>query len=117
MRKSLHENDPIGFHVRDPKNRQKIIRGSLSASGAWHQVSFDGHEKFNSLALRMGDVGLGIYGGREVSGGKNVVMETVPNARDDVAVAHLYLDMVEEYGGMLCITGLICCAFSDQYII
>ncbi|KAJ6454096.1 hypothetical protein C8R47DRAFT_943016, partial [Mycena vitilis] len=62
---------------------------------------FDGHEKLNFKALRMGHVGVDIYGARCHSSSKMVKFLVVPNARCSSTVGHYYLDLVEEHGGKL----------------
>ncbi|KAI0752401.1 hypothetical protein C8Q80DRAFT_1266961 [Daedaleopsis nitida] len=97
-RKIMHENDPIGFEVRNPKARGGIVRSPLTAKGRMHEINCDGHEKFVDKSLRMGDVGFGIYGIREKMTSPVLLLRVVPNARYDIAVGHLYLDLVEELG-------------------
>ena len=99
-REIMRDNDPIGFHVRNPEARHRIPRGQLTSEGCMHELSCDGHEKFIDSALMLGgEVGFGIYGMREKLAGVCLHASVIPNARFNVAVGHLYLDFVEEFGG------------------
>ncbi|KAH9941163.1 uncharacterized protein BXZ73DRAFT_98375 [Epithele typhae] len=80
-----------------PRDTKKIKRGKLDSPGFMAQLHVDGHEKLSALALAMGGVGLEIYGMRETNG-PFMQAVVVPNARYNVAVAHLYLDLVEKLG-------------------
>ncbi|KAH9917389.1 uncharacterized protein BXZ73DRAFT_80838 [Epithele typhae] len=97
VRDIMHEIDPVGFHMRAPGGQKKIKRGKLDSPGFMAQLHVDGHEKLSALALAMGGVGLEIYGMRETNG-PFMQAVVVPNARYNVAVAHLYLDLVEKLG-------------------
>ncbi|KAJ7932261.1 hypothetical protein B0H13DRAFT_1593476, partial [Mycena leptocephala] len=68
----------------------------LTDTGIYYEIHFDGHEKLNFKALRIGPVGIDIYGSRCHSSSKMVV----PNARCSSTVGHYYLDLVEENGGV-----------------
>ncbi|KAJ6614263.1 hypothetical protein B0H10DRAFT_2266519 [Mycena sp. CBHHK59/15] len=63
-----------------------------------YEIHFDGHEKLNFKALRMGPVGIDIYGSRCHSSSKMIKFLVVPNARCSSTVGHYYLDLVEENG-------------------
>jgi hypothetical protein len=71
----------------------------LTDTGVYYEVHFDGHEKLNFKALRMGSVGIVIYGSRYHSSSKMIKFPVVPNARCSSTVGHYYLDLVEENGG------------------
>lgn len=62
------------------------------------EVHCDGHEKLGGIALRLGDVGFGIYGFR-CHTGKVLHVDVVPNDRNPLTVAHCYLDFVSKTGG------------------
>ena len=66
-----------------------------------HQVHVDGHEKLSSQALRLGTVTLPIYAYRDLWGGFVFRLIVLPNVRLASTCAHLFLDFVEEFGGML----------------
>ena len=61
----------------------------------------DGHEKLSELALRMGDIGLPIYGFKDKWSDMVLKIVCLPNCRTPGLVAHLYLDLVEEQAGTL----------------
>ena len=73
----------------------------MTSPGIMYEVCCDGHEKFGSLALTLGPVGIGVYGMREKAGGKVVHLVVVPNARSADAVGHIHLDSIEKMGGKL----------------
>ncbi|KAF8174528.1 hypothetical protein K438DRAFT_1609522, partial [Mycena galopus ATCC 62051] len=74
-------------------------RGQLKAVGPMEEVHCDGHEKLGSKALRMGPVGIPIYGFRDHIG--MVLYPTVvPNDRNEETIGHVYLDFVEVTGEM-----------------
>jgi hypothetical protein len=92
--------DPDGAEARFPgRRRQPKARGHLTDTGIYYEVHLDGHEKLNFKALRMGPVGIDIYGSRCHSSSKMVKFLVVPNARCSSTVGHFYLDLVEENGG------------------
>ncbi|KAJ7885240.1 hypothetical protein B0H13DRAFT_2235309 [Mycena leptocephala] len=63
-------------------------------------VSSDGHEKIGAQALKMGDVGLPIYGWKDKWTADLLKMNVVPNCRSNAAIGHLFLDFIEEHGGI-----------------
>ncbi|KAJ6590245.1 hypothetical protein B0H10DRAFT_1961177 [Mycena sp. CBHHK59/15] len=69
-----------------------------SSSGVFQELHCDGHEKLVSAALKMGPIGISIYGFRDKASGIVCTLEAVPDARQSVVVGHLYLDLVEEFG-------------------
>ncbi|KAI0629562.1 hypothetical protein C8Q77DRAFT_1065176 [Trametes polyzona] len=97
-RQIMHDNDEAGFELRYRAHRPRIPHGVLKSHGLNSEVSADGHEKFSSLALRMGPVGFGIYGFREKLSGKGLHLVVVPNARKSSTIGHVYLDMVALHG-------------------
>jgi hypothetical protein len=54
--------------------------------------------KLNFKALRMGSVGIDIYGSRCHSSSRMVKFLVVPNARCSSTIGHYYLDLVEQNG-------------------
>ncbi|KAJ6580235.1 hypothetical protein B0H10DRAFT_1962623 [Mycena sp. CBHHK59/15] len=91
--------DPDGAEARFPgRRRQPKQRGHLTDTGVYYELHFDGHEKLNFKALRMGPVGIDIYGARCHSSSKMVKFLVVPNARCSSTVGHYYLDLVAENG-------------------
>ncbi|THG94115.1 hypothetical protein EW026_g7292 [Hermanssonia centrifuga] len=77
---------------------QSMVQEDMHANDP--QVNCDGHEKFASLALGMGPVGIPVYGIRDKWSGTILHLVVVPNARKAVVIGHLYLDFIEKYGGM-----------------
>ena len=97
----LHDHFDREFDRRFPgKARQAIPRVPLDCIGPMHQVHIDGHEKLSSQALRLGTVTLPIYGYRDLWGGLIFTLVVLPNVRFTSTCAHLYLDFVEDRGGM-----------------
>jgi hypothetical protein len=100
VREAMLANDPQGAELRYPGARGEIVQKVLQAYGIFHEVNCDGHEKFSSLALGLGPVGIPIYGMRDKWLGVILQLTAVPNARKAVVVGHLYLDLIETYSGM-----------------
>ncbi|KAJ7474553.1 hypothetical protein B0H11DRAFT_2428922 [Mycena galericulata] len=101
VRRIMADIDPDGAEVRFPgRRRQPKQRGhfKLTDTGVYYELHFDGHEKLNFKALRMGPVGIDINGSRCHSSSKMVKFLVVPNARCSSTVGHYYLDLVEENG-------------------
>ncbi|KAK1222607.1 hypothetical protein PQX77_014542 [Marasmius sp. AFHP31] len=88
---------PEGFLLCRPGRHNSIPRGNLLMLGPWQELHADGHEKLCSSALRMGPVGIGIYGFRQHVG-KIELLLVVPDARKADAVGHLHLDVIERNG-------------------
>ncbi|KAJ6611720.1 hypothetical protein B0H10DRAFT_2165763 [Mycena sp. CBHHK59/15] len=99
VRHLMADIDPDGAEARFPgRRRQPKQRGHLTDTGIYYEIHFDGHEKLNFKALRMGPVGIDIYGSRCHSSSKMIKFLVVPNARCSSTVGHYYLDLVEENG-------------------
>lgn len=99
VRGIAHTIDPEGAELRFPGNKKPAkVRGQLKAVGVMEEVHCDGHEKLGSKALRMGPVGIPIYGFRDHTG-KVLHLTVVPNDRDQVTIGHVYLDFIEVTGG------------------
>jgi hypothetical protein len=62
------------------------------------EVHCDGHEKLGAKALKMGQVGIPIYGFRDHTGIFHY-LTVVPNDREEMTIGHTYLDFVAERGG------------------
>ncbi|KAF9255698.1 hypothetical protein L218DRAFT_1032873, partial [Marasmius fiardii PR-910] len=85
--------------ARFPGKKVPRPRGNLKlGDGIYQEIHADGHEKLNSKALRMGEVSIDQYGMRCHTSGYILLQQAVPNARCESTVAHLYLDLIEEYG-------------------
>jgi hypothetical protein len=96
----MHVLAPEGSVKRQPGHKKRdITRVALVSIGPFHELSADGHEKLNAQALRMGDISLPIYGYRDKWSGYLVHMSVLPDSRNAAPMAHVYLDLVEQYGG------------------
>jgi hypothetical protein len=103
----MHEWNPLGAECRYPGyKKHKIYRHPLSALGPFHEVSSGGHEKIGAQALKMGDIGLPIYGWKDKWCAYLLKINVVPNYRTNAAIGHLFLDFIEEYGG---VSASFCC--------
>ncbi|KAJ7842678.1 hypothetical protein B0H14DRAFT_3691662 [Mycena olivaceomarginata] len=101
IRRLMREWNPLGAERRYPGyKKHKIYRHPLSALGPFHEVSSDGHEKIGAQALKMGDIGLPIYGWKDKWCAYLLKINVVPNCRTNAAIGHLFLDFIEEYGGI-----------------
>ncbi|KAJ7687071.1 hypothetical protein B0H14DRAFT_3101474 [Mycena olivaceomarginata] len=102
VRSVMHEWFPEGPEIRFPgHNKTKILRRPLSALGPFHEVSSDGHEKLGTQALKMGDISLPIYGWKDKWTAYLLKLNVVPESRTNAVIGHLFLDFVEEIGGIL----------------
>ncbi|KAJ7021265.1 hypothetical protein C8F04DRAFT_1314842 [Mycena alexandri] len=101
VRRLMHEFNPLGAERRYPGyKKNRVYRHPLSALGPFHEVSSDGHEKIGPDALKMGDIGLPIYGWKDKWTADLLKIDVVPNSRTNAAIGHLFLDFIEEYGGI-----------------
>ncbi|KAJ7091599.1 hypothetical protein C8R44DRAFT_835770 [Mycena epipterygia] len=99
VRRIMSDIDPGGAEIWFPGHKRKDKqRGHLTDTGIYYELHFDGHEKLNFKALRMGPVGIDIYGSRCHSSSKMVKFLVVPNARYASTIGHYYLDLVEKHG-------------------
>ncbi|KAJ6522522.1 hypothetical protein DFH09DRAFT_1421721 [Mycena vulgaris] len=97
IRDAMLEHFEAGFNSRYPgKKKATIVRQSLSAIGPYHEIRTDGHEKLAALALKMGDIGLPIYGWKD-KWTADLLKAVVPDCRTAGAVSHLYLDYLEDW--------------------
>jgi len=98
----MHAYFPAGFDSRFPGKRKALTpRTPLSSLGPFNEVSADGHEKLGQQALRMGDIGLPIYGYKDKWSDTLLKLSLVPSCRSPGTIGHLFLDFVQEYGGVL----------------
>ena len=95
----MHELDPLGAELRFPGRKDKIYRVPLKSEGVFAELHADGHEKFSAMALEMGPVGVPVYGFRDKWSGAVIHLRAVPNCRKAVVIGHVYLDLLEEFGG------------------
>ncbi|KAJ6566838.1 hypothetical protein B0H19DRAFT_1138688 [Mycena capillaripes] len=101
IRQLMREWQPLGAENRYPGHKKKkIYRHPLSALGPFHEVSSDGHEKLGKQALKMGDVGLPIYGWKDKWTTYLLKLAVIPNCRTNAAIGHLFLDFLEEIEGI-----------------
>ena len=94
----MKDNAPGSSKARYPGNKEKIIRKNLTAQGVFQELHCDGHEKLATAALKMGPVGISIYGFGDKGSGIAADLKAVPDARQSVVIGHIYLDLVEEFG-------------------
>ncbi|TFK17581.1 hypothetical protein FA15DRAFT_661343, partial [Coprinopsis marcescibilis] len=100
VRSLMKEVVPDGFAKRAPGYKGGIVRGQLMSAGPLREVNCDGHEKLGNMALRMGDIGLPIYGYRDKWSGYILKLIVIPDARKAAPMAHIYLDLIAELGGV-----------------
>lgn len=99
----MKAEDPNGAVIRHPCTRKRKVHGGrLQSRGDFAEVCCDGHEKFGSMALGLGDVGIDVYGIRDKWGGKGLHVVVVPNARRAATIGHVYLDFLARYGSKPC---------------
>ncbi|KAF8200546.1 hypothetical protein K438DRAFT_1582669, partial [Mycena galopus ATCC 62051] len=99
VRGIAHTIDPGGAELRFPGKKTPFkVRGQLKAVSPMKEVHCNGHEKLGSKALRMGPVGIPIYGFRDHIG-MVLYLTVVPNDRNEETISHVYLDFVEVTGG------------------
>ncbi|KAJ6535294.1 hypothetical protein DFH09DRAFT_1249931 [Mycena vulgaris] len=98
VREIMHELNPLGAENRFPGKKRKVFRQHLSALGPFHEISSDGHEKLGQQALKMGDIGLPIYGFKDKWTADLLKINVVPNCRTNAAIGHLFLDFLAEQG-------------------
>ncbi|KAJ7921356.1 hypothetical protein B0H13DRAFT_2230598 [Mycena leptocephala] len=98
IREAMKDNAPGAAKRRCPGNKTKIPRKNLTGQGVFQELHFDGHEKLSSAALKMGQVGISIYGSRDHVSGVACNLRAVPDARHAVVIGHVYLDLVLEFG-------------------
>ncbi|KAJ2935897.1 hypothetical protein H1R20_g1196, partial [Candolleomyces eurysporus] len=96
IRKILACHAPEGLERCFP-GAGRIKRAQLSAPGPGWQYHADGHEKLNAQALKMGGVGLEIYGIKDQWSSFLLHLVVVPNNRLADTIGHVYLDMIEKY--------------------
>ncbi|KIJ31979.1 hypothetical protein M422DRAFT_214129 [Sphaerobolus stellatus SS14] len=96
IREIMLQLKPEGFDNRMP-GKGRVPRKGLTSIGIWESVSSDGHEKLTVLALRMGAISLPIYAFKDKWSDYLLYIVVVPNARNAVAVGHLFLDFLEKY--------------------
>ncbi|KAF8482338.1 hypothetical protein JB92DRAFT_3149094 [Gautieria morchelliformis] len=85
-------HDPVGLELREP-TAKKIFRQALVVLGLHHERSGDGHDKLTKI-------GFPVWALRDVWSGKWLGIWVVPNNRLKLAIAYLYLSLVEMLGGM-----------------
>ncbi|TFK26790.1 hypothetical protein FA15DRAFT_636915 [Coprinopsis marcescibilis] len=92
---------PEGFEKRAPGAKtNQVARTGLISLGPYCEVSADGHEKMNGQAIRMGDVSFGIYAYRDKFSSVILKLTVLPDCRNAAPLAHLYLDLIHEIGGI-----------------
>ncbi|KAI6032627.1 hypothetical protein F5J12DRAFT_795520 [Pisolithus orientalis] len=89
---------PDGLNAWFPRGKQ-VRRSTLSAIGPNHQHHVDGFVKLNAQALRMGSVGLDIYGIKDQWSSFLLHLVVVPNHQLAVTIGHVHLDYITKYMG------------------
>lgn len=84
-----------GFDVREP-GAKKVHRTPLVSLGPHHEWSGDGHDKLAAI-------GFPIWALRDVWSSCWLGIWVVPNNRLKNVIAYLYLSLVYELGGVLCL--------------
>ena len=88
----IHRFYPDGFATRAPGGKQ-IRRVPKHPLGPHEHWSCDGHDKLNAI-------GVEVYSIVDDATGKRLGQWVVPNNREKVVIAYLYLTLVLEYGGV-----------------
>ncbi|KAH9943745.1 hypothetical protein B0H21DRAFT_779612 [Amylocystis lapponica] len=99
IREVMQYNEPEEVDTRYP-GKKKILRATLTAIGPFHEVNCNGHDKLGALALKMGPVGIPIYGMKDKWSSAILRLVVVPNNRLATTIGHVYLDFVEEFGAI-----------------
>jgi hypothetical protein len=92
--------DPEGFAIQDPIAR-KVHQVPLVVLGPHYEWSGDGHDKLASI-------GFPIWALHDVWSGKWLGIWVLPNNRLKLAIAYLYLSLVEELSGELVLYIFLC---------
>ncbi|KAJ7929436.1 hypothetical protein B0H13DRAFT_1859648 [Mycena leptocephala] len=83
--------------IKIPRDTVRRLMADIDPDGAQTSTKTTGPlDRY--WALRMGPVGIEIYGSRYHSSSKMIKFLVVPNARCSSTVGHYYLDLVEENG-------------------
>ena len=100
LRTILHDEFDHEFEGRFVgKQRDKSRRTALFALGPWHQEHSDGHEKLSEQGLNIGKgIFLPIYGNKDQYSSWVHELILMPNIRNQEAMVHYYLDLVERRG-------------------
>lgn len=101
LRTILHDEYDEEFEDRfvGSKRKEGIKRVPLFSLGPWHQEHSDGHEKLAEQGLNIGkEISLPIYGSKDQFSAFVHALVILPNVRDRIAIAHYYLDNVEQRG-------------------
>jgi hypothetical protein len=100
VRGVMHDLDPTGFTRCFPgKQPKKVRRTPADMIGVYFEFHSDEHEKTNFKALRLGPASIDVHGSRCHGSRFDLQSQAIPNARCIITVAHMYLDLVEVYGG------------------
>ncbi|KAF8329718.1 uncharacterized protein EI90DRAFT_3061677 [Cantharellus anzutake] len=92
VREIMQQYEPEGFEKREPRGK-KIKRHPIISVGPGAEWSGDGHDKLKKI-------GFSIYGIRDVATGKWLKLKLLPDNRLKEAIAYVYLELIEEIGGM-----------------
>ncbi|KAJ7739189.1 hypothetical protein B0H16DRAFT_66451 [Mycena metata] len=103
LRLILHDEYEHEFDNRFVGKKKKLKhRVPLKALGPYHQEHSDGHEKMSEQGLNIGaGIHLPIYGSKDQFGAFVHALLLMPNVRNAQAIAHYYLDLVENRGCLI----------------
>ncbi|KAH9920494.1 hypothetical protein B0H21DRAFT_701959 [Amylocystis lapponica] len=99
IREVMQLNEPNAVDEWYP-GKKKIPRAKLNAIGPFHEINCDGHDKLGSLALKMGPIGIPIYGMKDKWSGAILHLVVVPNNRLATTIGHVYLGFAESFGAI-----------------
>ncbi|KAJ3911553.1 hypothetical protein F5877DRAFT_85809 [Lentinula edodes] len=90
---------PEDFVKRFPGRRLiRQNRTQLQSIGPYRELHSDGHEKLTALAVKMGELGISIYGYKDRWSDNLLYLVCVPESRSAAAGGHIFLDFVTEVG-------------------
>ncbi|KAF8308853.1 uncharacterized protein EI90DRAFT_2959957 [Cantharellus anzutake] len=92
VREIMQQFELEGFEKREPCGK-KIRRHPIISVGPGAEWSGDGHDKLKKI-------GFSIYGIRDIAPGKWLKLKLLPDNRLKETIAYVYLELVEELGGM-----------------
>ncbi|KAJ7768100.1 hypothetical protein DFH07DRAFT_736496, partial [Mycena maculata] len=100
LRQILHDEFADEFDNRFVgKKPHTKHRTPLKALGPYHQEHCDGHEKLSEQGLNIGaGIHLPIYASKDQFGALVHALTLMPNVRKANAIAHYYLDLIENRG-------------------
>ncbi|KAJ7166278.1 hypothetical protein C8R46DRAFT_990880 [Mycena filopes] len=103
VRQILHDEFDHEFDARFVGKKKNLKhRIALKALGPYHQEHSDGHEKMSSQGLDIGaGIHLPIYASKDQFSAFLYTLVLMPNVRNGNAIAHYYLNLVEDRGFLI----------------